>query len=201
MGLSVSKSASERQSKLYLPKNQTKNKIDLIFLFYRLCYYFLHTLRQLLKYAGPLLFDTKKHVIWQDAKFFRRTWGWMRPTNYLPLLQNDACVTTFGLPIHPDTVGKPNRVAYNESQQKTYYTKLKDHCDHVVGAIKTRPDVTDSTDAVSEQCLGYIDAVEKAQTGNKNILNEGLIDSAIILWNQRSEECRSFNDRLRFYTK
>ena len=90
----------------------------------------------------------------------------------------------------------------NATQQQPYHTKFKDHCNHVMDAIKRRPNVTDSVDAVSKQCSGYIEAVEndEQQTGkhkNKNILNEGLIDSAIILWNHASEECRSFNDRLR----
>ena len=167
------------------------------------------TLLQLLKYAGSLLFDTKKHIIWQDAKFFRKSLAWKRPSNYQKLLQNDACVTTFGLPTHPDTVGKTkSRIVATTNgtqQQLPYHTKFKDHCNHVIGAIKTRPNVTDSADALSKQCSGYIEAVEndnkeQQQTGihmNKNILNEGLIDSAIIFWNHASEECRSFNDRLR----
>lgn len=145
---------------------------------------------KLLKLHPHLLFPWADRVIWQDAKFRRYDFEATRPTNYYQLFdqtvkRNNVCVTFMGIPIHKNTFGKSNL-------KGPHYTgEFHHHCDAIVEARAKRPTVTDSGPAIFNQCELYQQAFEDRDLSN------GLIDSAMILWDQRKESnCLGFNSDL-----
>ncbi|KAG7350000.1 DUF616 domain containing protein [Nitzschia inconspicua] len=148
---------------------------------------------KLLKYMGQLLFSDVPTVIWQDAKLvtdFKR----QQATNYQTLIRrSDTCVTTFGLPVHANTLGASNPAVLSGKTRPP--DKFQAHCDTIVRAVTRRPNVTDSIDSVTQQCLVYVQHA-MAQNATES-LHENLVDTAFIIWNQGSNECRDFGHQFR----
>ncbi|KAG7373743.1 DUF616 domain containing protein [Nitzschia inconspicua] len=148
---------------------------------------------KLLKYMGQLLFPDVPTVIWQDAKLvtdFKR----QQATNYKTLIRrSDTCVTTFGLPVHANTLGASNPAVLSGKTRPP--DKFQAHCDTIVRAVRQRPNVTDSIDSVTQQCLAYVQ--HAAEEIAMESLHENLVDTAFIIWNQGSNECRNFGHQFR----
>ena len=143
---------------------------------------------KLFKFHGSLLFPFTRLLVWQDVKLKGK---WFIPAEYynklLTTKRNDqACVAAVGLPPHKASFGEP--AAGNDS----YVPKYQDHCNTVVGSIKRRPNVTDSTSTLLQQCQYYQQRRQESLVS----LDRGVIDSAFIVWNQHTTECRDFSARL-----
>eukprot|EP00536_Pseudo-nitzschia_multiseries_P013743 jgi/Psemu1/212646/e_gw1.608.5.1 len=150
---------------------------------------------KILKYMGQYMFQNAETVIWQDAKFFRDDFVSKQPMDYEALFEEDACVTTMGLPVHKITVGLENiRRAYKEFGH--YTAQYEHHCQTIIAALKERPDVTDSSENLIRQCDAYLQHVYKEE-GNIETMNQGLIDSAFIIWNHKTQACRDFSNAFR----
>jgi hypothetical protein len=149
---------------------------------------------KLLKYMGQYMFREAKTVIWQDAKFFRDDFVSKQPRDYRSVVE-DACVATMGLPVHKGTVGLEN-IREGILLNGRYRPQYEHHCEAIIAALIDRPNVTDSADNLIRQCDAYLQYVYN-QEGNTETMNEGLIDSAFIIWNQQTQQCRDFNSALR----
>ncbi|KAG7349222.1 hypothetical protein IV203_011819 [Nitzschia inconspicua] len=149
---------------------------------------------KLLKYMGQYMFQEAKTIIWQDAKFFRDDFVSKQPRDYHSIVEN-ACVTTMGLPVHKGTVGLEN-IREGILINGRYRPQYEHHCKAIITALIDRPNVTDSADNLIRQCDAYLQHVYKQQ-GSTETMNQGLIDSAFIVWNQKTQACRDFNDALR----
>jgi hypothetical protein len=149
---------------------------------------------KLLKYMGQYMFREAQTVIWQDAKFFRDDFVSKQPHDYLSVIE-DACVTTMGLPVHKGTVGLENILA-GILLNGRYRPQYEHHCQAIIDALIDRPNVTDSAENLIRQCDAYLQHVYR-QEGNTETMNQGLIDSAFIIWNQKTQACRDFNSALR----
>lgn len=149
---------------------------------------------KLLKYMGQYMFQEAKTVIWQDAKFFRDDFVSKQPRDYRSVIE-DACVTTTGLPVHKGTVGLEN-IREGILMNGRYRPQYEHHCQAIIAALIDRPNVTDSAHNLIRQCDAYLQHVYK-QEGHTETMNQGLIDSAFIIWNQRTQACRDFNSALR----
>ncbi len=150
---------------------------------------------KLLKYMGQFMFRQAAVVIWQDAKFFRDDFVSKQPVDYEELIERDACVTAMGLPVHKGTVGLEN-IRRGILSRGRYTPRYEHHCQAIIDALIDRPNVTDSADNLIRQCDAYMQHVY-LQEGNTDAMNQGLIDSAFIIWNQRTPACRDFNSALR----
>ena len=150
---------------------------------------------KLLKYAGQYMFPETETVIWQDAKFFRDDFVSKQPRDYSAMVDQDTCVTAIGLPVHKITVGQKN-IEKAIKKYGDYTAQYKDHCSTIIDALKERPDVTDSSENLINQCDAYLQHVHQ-QDGNIEILNQGLIDSAFIVWNHKTQACRDFSRSFR----
>ncbi|KAL3915735.1 MAG: hypothetical protein SGILL_005505, partial [Bacillariaceae sp.] len=149
---------------------------------------------KLLKYMGQFMFRQTDTVIWQDAKFFRDDFVSKQPKDYKSTVE-DACVTTMGLPVHKGTVGLEN-IREGILQNGRYRPQYEHHCQTIIAALIDRPNVTDSASNLIRQCDAYLQHVY-LQEGNTETMNQGLIDSAFIVWNQKTQQCRDFNSALR----
>jgi hypothetical protein len=149
---------------------------------------------KLLKYMGQFMFRQTDYVVWQDAKFFRDDFVSKQPKDYHSVV-SDACVTTMGLPVHKGTVGLEN-IREGILQNGRYRPQYEHHCQAIIAALIDRPNVTDSASNLIRQCDAYLQHVY-LQEGNTETMNQGLIDSAFIVWNQKTPQCRDFNSALR----
>lgn len=144
---------------------------------------------KLLKYAGRLLFPNTGTLIWQDAKFFNKDLQSQLPADYRHIIQDvPACVTAIGLREHPNTVGK-DRLDRGDHFHV-------EHCKTVKRAIERRPNVTDSAGSILQQCQRYIYDVQGTM-GNYTFLDRTMVDTAFIVWDESTEQCRDFNSGLR----
>jgi hypothetical protein len=150
---------------------------------------------KLLKYMGQFMFRQAEVVIWQDAKFFREDFVSKQPVDYGDLIEKDACVTAMGLPVHKGTVGLEN-IRRGILSRGRYTPRYEHHCQAIIDALIDRPNVTDSAENLIRQCDAYLQHVY-LQEGNTDAMNQGLIDSAFIIWNQKTPACRDFNSALR----
>jgi hypothetical protein len=150
---------------------------------------------KLLKYMGQFMFRQAKTVIWQDAKFFRDDFVSKQPVDYELMVQKDACVSAVGLPVHKGTVGLENIREWIMYLGR-YRPQYEHHCHAIIDALIDRPNVTDSARNLITQCDAYLQHVYLKE-GNIEAMNQGLIDSAFIIWNQRTPKCREFNSALR----
>ena len=150
---------------------------------------------KLLKYVGQYMFPEAEAVIWQDAKFFREDFVMRQPLDYGAMVQDDSCVSAIGLPVHKITVGLEN-IKRGIKKYGKYTAQYEDHCSTIIAALADRPDVTDSAENLINQCDAYLQHVYN-QDGNIEILNQGLIDSAFIVWNHRTQSCRDFSRSFR----
>jgi len=166
-------------------------------------------------------------IIWQDAKFFRSGFITSIPRDYNTVLREDSsdsnsnlpCMTTMGLPSKASTFGRPLKHNLSLGLGVSSYRRpsYKDHCQTIIDALKGRPGVTDSPTALVEQCEAYMEfafdeeEIEELRKPYKNKilnrddeikeetddLNFGLIDSAFLVWNESTQQCRDFNAVLR----
>lgn len=140
---------------------------------------------KLFKMHGHELFPFANYLVWQDVKLKGK---FFVPTNYygrfLESPLGDTCLAAVGLPPHESSFG-------NRSSFAGYRPRYQDHCDTVVGSIEARPNVTDSVDTLLEQCNTY-----QSHELPGVSLDRGLIDSAFIVWNQKSPRCKDFNAKL-----
>jgi len=150
---------------------------------------------KLLKYVGQYMFPEAETVIWQDAKFFRDDFVSKQPLDYSAMVDEGSCVTTIGLPVHKITVGLEN-IRRGIQLFGKYTAQYEHHCQTIIDALKDRPDVTDSSENLIRQCDAYLQHVYQ-QEGTIQILNQGLIDSAFIVWNHKTQSCRDFSRTFR----
>ena len=150
---------------------------------------------KLLKYVGQYIFPEAETIIWQDAKFFRDDFVTKQPLDYNAMVQDDSCVSTIGLPVHKITVGLDN-IKRGIKKYGKYTAQYEDHCSTIIDALADRPDVTDSAENLINQCDAYLQHVYN-NDGNIEILNQGLIDSAFIVWNHKTQSCRDFSRSFR----
>jgi hypothetical protein len=150
---------------------------------------------KLLKYMGQYMFQDSESVIWQDAKFFRDDFVSKQPIDYEDLIEDDACVTAMGLPVHKITVGLDN-IRRGIQKNGRYRAQYEHHCQTIIAALIERPNVTDSSENLIRQCDAYLQHVYQ-QEGNIETMNQGLIDSAFIVWNHKTKSCRDFSSAFR----
>mmetsp|Transcript_24076 Transcript_24076/g.66737 ORF Transcript_24076/g.66737 Transcript_24076/m.66737 type:complete len:904 (+) Transcript_24076:70-2781(+) len=150
---------------------------------------------KILKYMGQYMFQNAETVIWQDAKFFRDDFVSKQPMNYENLVEDDACVTAVGLPVHKITVGLEN-IRRAMKKHGRYTAQYEHHCQTIIEALIERPDVTDSSENLIRQCDAYLQHVYKEE-GSIDTMNQGLIDSAFIVWNHKTQSCRDFSSAFR----
>lgn len=150
---------------------------------------------KLLKYMGQYLFSKAETVIWQDAKFFRDDFVSKQPVDYTDLVEKDSCVTAMGLPVHKITVGLEN-IRRGIQKAGRYTAQYEHHCQTIIAALAGRPNVTDSSENLIRQCDAYLQHVYE-QEESIETMNQGLIDSAFIVWNHRTQACRDFSSTFR----
>jgi hypothetical protein len=169
---------------------------------------------KLLKYMGQNAFPNTTTIVWQDAKFFRPNSIFDRsiPTHYSNLWQFDKskaiapCVTTMALPIHVSSFFDIyEHVSIGETSRFDTSNAFQDHCMTIISALRDRPNVTDNPRGLLRQCQAYLrNVMQSSPVANnhttrnaQNPLNFGLIDSAFIIWNESTEQCRDFNSHFR----
>jgi len=150
---------------------------------------------KLLKYVGQYLFRETEIVVWQDAKFFRNDFVSKQPLDYNAMVEKGVCVTAIGLPVHKITVGLEN-IRRGIEKDGRYNAQYEHHCQTIIAALVGRPNVTDSADNLIRQCDAYLQNVYNHE-GSVEIMNLGLIDSAFVVWNHKTEACREFSSTLR----
>jgi hypothetical protein len=171
---------------------------------------------KLFKMHSPsLLFSFAERVVWQDAKFRRSDFISYRPKDYLDYFdrtvgRTGTCVSLMTLPKHSNTMGAGENCLHRNLFHRHCQTLLD-----VDAKGKRVGKVTDSRDAIAGQCAYYLGkelaalAIRSGQTvpdvdglfkvfpepDSENdflTLSDGLIDSAFIVWDRRSERCRNF---------
>jgi len=158
---------------------------------------------KLLKYVGQSVFQYADHIVWQDAKFFRDDFVSKLPTGYDGLLRDASassstsspCVTTMGLPVHKITVGLDN-IRNGIKKHGVYHAQYEHHCQTIIAALTLRPNVTDSSENLIRQCDAYLQHVYQEE-GSTQTMSQGLIDSAFIIWNHKTQQCRDFSSAFR----
>jgi len=150
---------------------------------------------KLLKYMGQYMFQEAETVIWQDAKFFRNDFVSKQPMDYRNMVEKDSCVTAVSLPVHKITVGIEN-IRRGFRKDGRYTAQYEHHCQTIIAALVNRPNVTDSSDNLIRQCDAYLQHVYQ-EAGTTDTMNHGLIDSAFIVWNHKTQACRDFSSTLR----
>jgi len=166
--------------------------------------------------ASPATIPLVRTVIWQDAKFFRGDMVTKQPKDdYTPVLDSsyDACVTAIGLPIHPNTVGRDHPTPTSIRLKQRYAHQ----CRAIITSLQRRPNVTDSPDSLIYQCLAYLSGLHREEQALSDStsawttrmskrrrpgwltsqLDYGLVDTALLIWNESTERCRKFNAQFR----
>uniref|UniRef100_A0A7S0T8I4 ShKT domain-containing protein n=1 Tax=Pseudo-nitzschia delicatissima TaxID=44447 RepID=A0A7S0T8I4_9STRA len=134
--------------------------------------------------------------------------------------KHSPCLTAMGLPISVSTFGTSyeDNVSLGIGVSSYKRPRYKHHCKTIVDAVVKRPNVTDSIKALTQQCEMYMQYVydEKQQMDalkgeddsvsrsgdddneeETDSLNIGLIDTAFLVWNESTQQCRNFNAKLR----
>ena len=143
---------------------------------------------KLFKFLPQILFPHAHKIIWQDMKFFRGVQEFYKqpakPLNVYETeeIKHDACLITTSLPVIDATLG--------DTWKYTSIPHLEMHCKYVVEALEARPNVTDSPRALQEQCNYYF------QQKEKHVLDQGMIDSAFMVWHFERDHCKDFNAQL-----
>ncbi|CAK0896848.1 unnamed protein product [Prorocentrum cordatum] len=139
-------------------------------------------------YGGFIVFAFAKRLVWQDAKLFPMEVNnsWIGMMDYQKMFtenveQHGTCASFRALPNHRVSMG----------EVRSDGPRFEYHCACLESA--DRPDVTDDSNTLRKQCDHY----QQLDTENGRIsLDSGLIDSAVILWDMRSNRCRDFNSQL-----
>jgi len=157
---------------------------------------------KLLKYHGHFLFDYASHIVWQDAKFFKDVFVRKQPSDYFAIANQDACVSMMALPLHPYAFGKQVFETVEDGALK-YQPQFLHHCHAILDSLTKRSGVTDSVKILMHQCEMYEDYMMEHEFDDRQIstssfaikLEHGLVDSALIIWNYGTSECRAFNEQ------
>ena len=144
---------------------------------------------KILKMNPGLLFPWAKKVIWQDAKLLNDQKRFGLPSDYLLHFNRTVgrfgtCVSFMGLPHDLATVGNSSNVS------------LRAHCDTIIAAAVKRPTVSDNLDVLHSQCKRYEEKQADLSSQFSRFHQDPLIDSAFIVYNMQSPECRKFNGDL-----
>lgn len=144
---------------------------------------------KILKMNPGLLFPWAKKVIWQDAKLLNDQKKFGLPSDYLLHFNRTVgrfgtCVSFMGLPHDLATVGNSSNVS------------LRAHCDTIIAAAVKRPTVSDNLDVLQSQCKRYEEKKASLSSQFSRFHQDPLIDSAFIVYNMQSPECRKFNGDL-----
>jgi len=168
---------------------------------------------KLFKMHGHLIFSWTDRVLWRDAKLkgkyaASKNWSlnisrWAYTQDYQRYYQDTiektkgnssygACVAFMGLPLHDSAVTKSSELKR---------VKYENHCDAIIKAAETRPTISDSIDTLARQCSSYMKGVGGISANRSindttkslsTLLDAGMIDSALIAWDLRSQRCRKF---------
>ena len=135
---------------------------------------------KLFKLNGHNIFGWADRLIWQDAKVYKRYE--VCPTDYYKYFaetidHNNVCSSFIGLPFHESTMGS----AFHNSTEVQFGA----HCAAIEEAASHRPDVSDSFQAIHQQCRAY-------GKENDQVLSRYLVDSFFIVWDLRSKRCTQF---------
>ena len=145
---------------------------------------------KVLKLNPGLLFPWAERVIWQDTKLQRRILKYLLPSDYMlhfnrTVQRFGVCSSFVGIPLHRNTFGD------------SPYVNLPAHCDAIIGASKKRPTVTDSLEALRAQCEAYqkvlSERIIQDESRSKEYDEEPLVDTAFIVYDMRTPDCRQFN--------
>jgi len=159
---------------------------------------------KLFKFNPVLLFPWAERVVRQDAKLLRPRMAdyfqhpevdWPSeegmPIDYhlhfnRTVQRFGTCVSFMGLPHDHHAVLYSKRV------------DLKAHCATIAEAGIDRPALSDGLDTVSAQCSIYSKLYEETETNNSThksrvFHTNPMVDTAFIVWDMRSETCRTFN--------
>eukprot|EP00594_Rhizosolenia_setigera_P001753 CAMPEP_0178952834 /NCGR_PEP_ID=MMETSP0789-20121207/8074_1 /TAXON_ID=3005 /ORGANISM="Rhizosolenia setigera, Strain CCMP 1694" /LENGTH=730 /DNA_ID=CAMNT_0020634007 /DNA_START=115 /DNA_END=2304 /DNA_ORIENTATION=- len=141
---------------------------------------------ELLKLNPGLFFPWADRVIWQDAKLLRQP---SMPIDYMlhfnrTVQYHNTCSSFVGLPLHRSFVGKATDVT------------LKNHCDTMTSnALKTRASVSDDINVMFTQCNRYEEQFNNDDTESEKVFSQNpLVDTAFIVYDMRTENCRKFNN-------
>jgi hypothetical protein len=141
-------------------------------------------------YGGLMVFSFAERLIWQDVKLDNKLHHTRDYNNYFKehIDKNGVCAALFSLPKHPYTLGK-------STWRNVDGPHFKDHCNLLTSTsgIKRWLPYTDSREAIQLQC-DYYQKLNSTSYGSS--LDSGLIDSALMAWDMRTERCRKFNQRL-----
>jgi hypothetical protein len=161
---------------------------------------------KLLKYHGHFLFSLPKQktttttIIWQDAKFFQRTYIRNQPRDYTAFAtpNHSACLTVMTLPVHANTFGMHNIRTTSTTATTHYQPKFIHHCETILDSLQKRPNVTDSPESLMLQCQYYLEQQQQADNDaiSPDHLDHMLLDSAFLIWNYSTNQCRTFNAEL-----
>jgi hypothetical protein len=141
-------------------------------------------------YGGLMVFSFAERLIWQDAKLDQKLHHTQDYNKYFKehIDKNGVCAALFSLPKHPWTLGEM-------TWRNVDGPHFKDHCNLLTSTsgIKRALPLTDSRQAIQMQC-DYYQKLNSTSYGSS--LDSGLVDSALIAWDMRTERCRKFNKRL-----
>jgi hypothetical protein len=157
------------------------------------------------QYNGQFFFPNAKSVIYQDITFFSPLYLNRQPTNYSELYQPskdrgkelEPCLTVFALPKNKVTVGKKNierNEEFFQGQCKHQINRMeKLAADSAINGVYVDPAGIPS---LIQQCDAYLQFVYKRELDTE-ILNQGMVDTTFMSWNEGTEFCRDFNAQLR----
>ena len=145
---------------------------------------------KMLKLNPGLLFPWAKRIIWQDAKLLgSKPYG--IPVDYHQHFKQtvdrfQTCSSYQALPHHKNTVFDVNQPL-----------DLMSHCKVIIAAAVKRPTVSDSLAGLMYQCeLYYKKFSDQSNPASQVFHQHPLIDSAVIVWDMRTEACRQYNGNM-----
>ena len=148
---------------------------------------------KVLKLNPGLFFPWAERVIWQDAKLQDRKQKYSLPSDYMlhfnrTVERFGVCSSFVGLPLHKNTVGASPDV------------NLQAHCNAIIAASKKRPTVSDSLQTLLFQCKvaqkQLSERIIQDNSRSKEFYQEPLVDTAFIVYDMRTPDCRQFNGNL-----
>lgn len=166
-----------------LGKNQFLIKVDVSMMPYQQ----MRRNVKILKMSPLDLFPWADRVIWRDTKLFLRK---ILPSSYMNYFNNtvqhfDTCASFVSLPIHDSSMGN--------TFEDLDFPEYKAHCKAVVDAATQRPTVSDGLETLVDQCLLTMKHyVDKERINGTTFLDRALIDTALMVWDQRTTECKQY---------
>lgn len=148
---------------------------------------------KIFKLNPGLFFPWAKRIFWQDAKLLNKG-PRIIPRNYSQYFDEaiarsgGACSSFMGLPHHRNTFVEGGVLSPSPFN-------LMSHCKKIIIAARERSTVSDGLDVLFEQCSRYYRMYQESdQTTSSRVFHQNpLVDSALIVWDMRSERCRRFN--------